>query len=162
MTLCSLMTRKRFRLEIRKALLSFPNDTHYFFFIVLDIIATTLPLCSLCSISSIMKGMCHKKKLSPLATCMQNLQQGKMAINLQITAQWLRAGAKLDFFLTGCKIIYKKRLIDSSIIFHFTVLTKFVEITAVTAPRPTGIYMYLKRIGIITRFNISHSRISQK
>ena len=31
MTLCSLMTRKRFRLEIRKALLSFPKDTHYFF-----------------------------------------------------------------------------------------------------------------------------------
>ena len=34
------------------------------------------------------------------------------------------------------------KLIDSSIIFHFTVLTKFVEITAVTAPRPTGIYMF--------------------
>ncbi|KAG5407257.1 hypothetical protein IGI04_013376 [Brassica rapa subsp. trilocularis] len=26
----------------------------------------------------------------PLPTCMQNLQQGKLAINLQITALWLR------------------------------------------------------------------------
>ncbi|XP_056848436.1 tRNA (adenine(58)-N(1))-methyltransferase non-catalytic subunit TRM6-like [Raphanus sativus] len=32
----------------------------------------------------------YHQYLQPLATCMNNLQQGKMAINLQITEPWLR------------------------------------------------------------------------
>lgn len=34
--------------------------------------------------------MVMMKISQPLATCMHNLQQGKMAINLQITEPWLR------------------------------------------------------------------------